>query len=184
MAFASVSSAAHCPGVQLRAIAVLQCVIVASVSDLRRSLQECAQQGFIGSMPLTDSRVQYDLNYGVDFWKRESAFWCVFSALAVAALGDVVSRYRAATQEELPMAFALCWTATDKQKVGKQEAVDGQDGGQEDKESRIDRLLRTFVAEDSEDERLIKDMFASASDEEDEEYHKDHGEEAESEGFG
>ncbi|CAE8601892.1 unnamed protein product, partial [Polarella glacialis] len=74
--------------------------------------------------------------------------------------------------------------ATDKQKVGKQEAVDGQDGGQEDKESRIYRLLRTFVAEDSEDERLIKDMFASASDEEDEEYHKDHGEEAESEGFG
>ncbi|CAE8671601.1 unnamed protein product [Polarella glacialis] len=111
MGFASVSSAAFCPGVQLRAIAVLQCVIVASVSDLRRSLRECAQQGFIGSMPLADARVQYDLSYGVDFWKRESAFWCVFSALAVAALGDVVSRFRAATQEELPMAFALCWTA-------------------------------------------------------------------------
>ncbi|CAE8597968.1 unnamed protein product [Polarella glacialis] len=74
--------------------------------------------------------------------------------------------------------------ATDKQKVGRQGAVDGQDGGQADEESRIDRLLRTFVAEDSEDERLIRDMFASASDEEDEEYHKDHGEEAESEGLG
>lgn len=37
------------------------------------------------------------------------AFWFVWAALGFVALGEIISRYRAKTKEELPIAFTLPW---------------------------------------------------------------------------
>jgi len=100
---------AVCPGVHLRVIALLQCALSLGIPEIRQQLLDCVNSGLVGCMPLEEIGMLQDSTRGVLFWEREAAFWQLLGGVTLVFLGDVLSRYRRSTGQEMPVIFAMFW---------------------------------------------------------------------------